>query len=156
MYAVSDYQDPCLNIYVCNYALGSHCVENSIQLVGELSQHEGSPVICLGGGWVKICDVSTSATATAVVACRQLGFSIEGINTHAMICIFNPHHKASVCIQCHKLTDESAYVTVAGRNIPITVLFDHFSNVSLSGNSELLYYRSDYLIYLLNVSSFNS
>ena len=61
---------------------GSQCIENSIQLVGELAQHEGTPVICLGGGWGKVCGAydSIHAAATAVVACRQLGFSAEGIN----------------------------------------------------------------------------
>ena len=56
---------------------GSQCIENSIQLVGELSQHEGSPIICLGGSWGKLCEILTH-TATAVVICRQLGFSAEG------------------------------------------------------------------------------
>ena len=54
---------------------GSQCIENSIQLVGELSQSEGYVVICLGGSWGKVCDGSRQA---AIVACRQLGFSTEG------------------------------------------------------------------------------
>ena len=54
---------------------GSQCIENSIQLIGELSQQVGTPVICLGGGWGKVCD--RLDTAAAIVVCRQLGFSIE-------------------------------------------------------------------------------
>ena len=59
----------------CMYA-GSQCIENSIQLVGELSQNEGYVVICLRGGWGKVCRGNTQAAA--VVVCRQLGFSTEG------------------------------------------------------------------------------
>ena len=65
-------------LYHYMHTLGSQCVENSIQLVGDLSQYEGTPVICLGGDWGKVCGASTHAAATAVVACRQLGFSAEG------------------------------------------------------------------------------
>ena len=61
-----------------NYILGSQCVENSIQLVGELSQHKGSLVICLGGGWGKVCRLIQNYE-TAIVICRQLGFSTEGL-----------------------------------------------------------------------------
>ena len=57
---------------------GSQCIENSIQLVGELSQQVGLPVICLGGRWGKVCDLLD--TADAVVVCRQLGFSTQGNN----------------------------------------------------------------------------
>ena len=57
---------------------GSQCIENSIQLIGELSQQAGLPVICLGGRWGKICDFLD--TPVAVVVCRQLGFSIESNN----------------------------------------------------------------------------
>ena len=66
-----------MGIITCMHYIGSQCIENSIQLVGELSQHEGSPVICLGGSWGKICGIS-NFTAAAVVICRQLGFSTEG------------------------------------------------------------------------------
>ena len=43
-------------------------------MVGELSQNEGFVLICLGGGWGKICGGGIDA---AVVVCRQLGFSID-------------------------------------------------------------------------------
>ena len=57
---------------------GSQCRENSIQLIGELSQQAGLPAICLGGRWGKICGYL--ATSVAVVICRELGFSTEGNN----------------------------------------------------------------------------
>ena len=54
-------------------------------------------MICLGGGWGKVCDVSTSVTATAVatVACRQLGFSIEGGIIIHMHMIYDMHSQPS-------------------------------------------------------------
>ena len=55
--------------------LGSECVENSVQLVGQLSQHEGNVIICLGGNWGKVCDGRKNEAA---VVCRQLGFSTTG------------------------------------------------------------------------------
>ena len=58
---------------------GSQCIEHSVQLVGELSQRGGSPVICLGGSWKKVCYTNDK---TAGVICRQLGFSTEGIIIH--------------------------------------------------------------------------
>ena len=64
----------CSMKYKCCTA-GSQCIENSIQLVGELFQNKGYVVICLGGRWGKVCGGSTQA---AVVVCRQLGFSAEG------------------------------------------------------------------------------
>ena len=54
---------------------GSQCIEHSVQLVGELSQHGGSPVICLGGSWKKVYYTNVK---TAGVICGQLGFSREG------------------------------------------------------------------------------
>ena len=74
-YKFQYYNNGYYHLYAC--ITGSQCIENSIQLVGELSQHEGSPVICLGGSWGKICGIS-NFTAAAVVICRQLGFSTEG------------------------------------------------------------------------------
>ena len=62
-----------LNLKIFTHA-GSQCVENSIRLVGELSQNEGFVLICLGGGWGKVCGGWVDA---AVVVCRQLGFSID-------------------------------------------------------------------------------
>ena len=67
-----------INLVYVIFISGSQCIEDSIKLVGELSQHEGTPVICLGGGWAKVCGASPHAAAAAVVACRQLGFSAEG------------------------------------------------------------------------------
>ena len=55
--------------------LGAQCVENSIQLVGELSGNEGFVAICLGGSWGKVCGGNAQA---AQVVCRQLGFSTKG------------------------------------------------------------------------------
>ena len=57
------------------HTTGSQCIENSVQLVGELSQQAGLPVICLGGRWGKIC--AFLDTRAVVVICRQLGFSTE-------------------------------------------------------------------------------
>ena len=54
--------------------IGTQCVENSIQLVSELSQSEGYVLICLDGAWGEI-EYGNAAAAT--VACRQLGFSTE-------------------------------------------------------------------------------
>ena len=55
-------------------------MENSIRLVGELSQHEGDPLICLGGGWGRVCGSWRGYTNnTAIVVCRQLGFSTQGL-----------------------------------------------------------------------------
>ena len=50
-------------------------MENSIKLIGELSQQVGSPVICLGGTWGRVC--GPLDTEDAEVVCRQLGFSTE-------------------------------------------------------------------------------
>ena len=61
------------------YIAGSQCIENSIQLVDELSQQVGTPVICLGGRLGKVCDPLD--TTAAIVVCRQLGFSTES-NDH--------------------------------------------------------------------------
>ena len=60
------------------HTTGSQCIENSVQLIGELSQQAGLPVICLGGRWVKVC--AYLDTRVAVVICRQLGFSTESNN----------------------------------------------------------------------------
>ena len=54
--------------------IGSQCIENSIQLVGELSQHKGSLMICLGGGWGKVCGLR-NYYESAIVVCRQLTVS---------------------------------------------------------------------------------
>ena len=54
---------------------GGQCKENSTQLIGELSQSEGFPVICQGGSWGR---VFISNIQAASVVCRQLGFSAEG------------------------------------------------------------------------------
>ena len=51
--------------------IGAQCVEDSVKLVGELSQNEGYVLICLEGAWGKI-QYGNSAAATVV--CRQLGF----------------------------------------------------------------------------------
>ena len=65
--------------------IGAQCRENSIQLIGELSDHEGSVAICLGGSWGKICGKSllfgqsiNDGLNAAVVICRQLGLSTDG------------------------------------------------------------------------------
>ena len=52
--------------------IGTQCVENSIRLVGELSQTEGSVLICFEGAWGKIHGGNAAAK---IVICRQLGFS---------------------------------------------------------------------------------
>ena len=60
--------------------LGGQCVENSIRLVGELSQYQGFVVICLGGTWGKVCNHWTDYDfeEESKVICRQLGFSADG------------------------------------------------------------------------------
>ena len=59
--------------------LGAQCSENSIQLIGELSQNAGVVAICLGGSWGKVCgELESSDDHAATVICRQLGFSIVG------------------------------------------------------------------------------
>lgn len=55
--------------------IGAQCVENSIQLVGELSGNEGFVAICLGGSWGKVCRGNAQV---AQVVCKQLGFSAKG------------------------------------------------------------------------------
>ena len=54
--------------------IGAQCVENNIQLNGELSKREGFVLICLEGIWGKI---QYGNAAAARVVCRQLGFSAE-------------------------------------------------------------------------------
>ena len=56
--------------------IGAQCVENSIQLVGELSGNEGFVAICLRGNWGKVCGGNTQV---AQVICKQLGFSAKGL-----------------------------------------------------------------------------
>ena len=57
------------------HIVGTQCVENSVKLVGELSQSEGYVLIFFEGAWGKI---HYRNTAAATVVCRQLGFSTEG------------------------------------------------------------------------------
>ena len=65
--------------YNFNWCVGSQCEENSVQIVGELSQNEGQILICLGGRWGKVCGGWRGASVTvAAVVCRQLGFSTKG------------------------------------------------------------------------------
>ena len=52
--------------------IGTQCVENSIRLVGELSQTEGNVLICFEGAWGEI---QGGNAAAKTVVCRQLGFS---------------------------------------------------------------------------------
>ena len=56
------------------HMIGTQCVENSIKLIGELSQTEGNVLICFEGAWGKIQYGNPGA---ATVVCRQLGFSTE-------------------------------------------------------------------------------
>ena len=75
-----------------------------MQLIGELTQHEGSPVICLGGSWGKVCDVLTHAAA-AVVICRQLGFSNEGLlKIIIIVAIMRIYILRSSCIKHHTIS----------------------------------------------------
>ena len=64
----------CESRLILMYMIGTQCVENSIQLVSELSQSECYVLICLDGAWGEI-EYGNAAAAT--VACRQLGFSTE-------------------------------------------------------------------------------
>ena len=57
------------------YIAGDQCIENSTQLVGGLSQNEGSPVICHRGSWGRVLGVGNIEAAKVV--CRQLGFSTK-------------------------------------------------------------------------------
>ena len=72
------YSNKIILYYYYNYVqikTGGQCVENSIRLVGEVSQNEGLVTICLGGTWGKVCYVGSEE---ATVVCRQLGFSTDG------------------------------------------------------------------------------
>ena len=64
------------------HASGGQCIENSIHLVGELSQNQGVVMICLGGSLGRVCDdqwyFGNSNEEEAIVVCRQLGFSTDG------------------------------------------------------------------------------
>ena len=60
-----------------NKTIGAQCVEDSIRLTNGPSQYEGRLEICLGGGWGTVCDDGFSKN-DAIVACRQLGFLMEG------------------------------------------------------------------------------
>ena len=55
--------------------VGAQCIENNVQLIGELSKNEGLVAVCTGGSWGKICGGNTQA---AQVVCKQLGFSTKG------------------------------------------------------------------------------
>ena len=70
---------------------GSQCIEHSVQLVGDLSQRGGSPVICLGGNWNKVCYVDTEA---ARVICRQLGFPTGGL---WILSIYRLYYHYNIC-----------------------------------------------------------
>ena len=61
--------------------IGAQCNENSIKLIGELSQNEGIVAICLGGSWGKVCGRFRSDSVSTVI-CRQLGFSTVGKTTN--------------------------------------------------------------------------
>ena len=60
------------------FSPGSQCVEQSIRLRGGSTPFEGRVEVCLGGGWGTVCDDGWSYY-DAIVTCRQLGFSTQGI-----------------------------------------------------------------------------
>ena len=64
----------CHNNYDLLHMIGAQCIENDIQLVGELSQTVGYVLICFEGAWGKI---RYGNPAAATVVCRQLGLSTE-------------------------------------------------------------------------------
>lgn len=57
------------------------CANEDIRLVNGTAL-EGRVEICLDNQWGTICADNWDVMDTAVV-CRQLGFSVEGIQTHA-------------------------------------------------------------------------
>ena len=61
-----------------NPILGAQCIDNSIRLIGELSQYEGIVLICRGGSWGKVCGEYYRNQQASRVICRQLGFSSQG------------------------------------------------------------------------------
>ena len=58
------------------------CFSGDIRLVGGNSPSEGRVEVCFGGAWGTVCDDQWRERPefNANVACRQLGFSDEGIN----------------------------------------------------------------------------
>ena len=64
--------------------IGDQCNENSVQLIGELSQTEGVVAICCGGYWGKVCRSDfffSTEIEVATVVCRQLGLSTNSKQT---------------------------------------------------------------------------
>lgn len=64
-------------------------MENSVRLIGELSQTQGFVAICHGGSWGKVCGSHSFikegynlANKAAAVVCKQLGFLSESNFSH--------------------------------------------------------------------------
>ena len=55
----------------------------NLRFVGSTSPYEGRVEVCLNGRWGTVCDDLWSAV-DAQVACRQLGYSTQGICVHPL------------------------------------------------------------------------
>ena len=61
------------------YKLSESCSsEGEVRLAGGTSEGEGRVEVCLGGAWGTVYDTQWGSP-DATVVCRQLGYSIKGI-----------------------------------------------------------------------------
>ncbi len=71
-----------LNTFYHSLDVPPECTDGDIQLVGGADMSMGRVEVCSGGMWGTVCDDSF-ADIDAQVACRQLGYSGEGIRIAA-------------------------------------------------------------------------
>lgn len=74
------------------------CIEGDIRLSGGNTTLEGRVEICKDSSWGTVCDNGWSKV-DAIVVCRQLNFSVAGMQYSIQICIRNfstTHHAATV------------------------------------------------------------